>query len=317
MRRVPSIAALFFAACAGDAASDAAAPAAGDAAAVDPSAYVPDLPAAAAEDGLDADQLGVGLDGIITYLHHLDPLPWHEIWDDTFWGNASADCPVMQLHNGMHYWNDRCTSATGAEYRGWSLNLRGGGWEEGPGVTMRTFAWLSGHAVITLPDGDVLENFGDVMYQHVNEERSGGTLEAFQGFVYGDFSFTGAAGEGGWMQAPVTNETYYRYEHHPDGSRAALIGGALAWFDGPVVAARLEDLTLADGPGACPLEPTGDILLRDNAGGWTTVAFGAPGPTDPTCDGCGDAARAGVDLGLVCADFSPLLAWPDGRPWAL
>jgi hypothetical protein len=315
MRCVFPTAALLLAACADPPPAEAPASDSQSASAVDPSAYEPDLPDQGAEDGLDVDQLSLGLDGIIIYLHHLDPLPWHEIWDDEFWGNASDDCPELQLHNGMHYWNDRCTSASGAEYRGWSLNLRGGDWDEGPGVYMRTFAWLSGHAVITLPDGVVLENFGDVMYQHVDEDRGGATIEAFQGFVYGDFSFSGPAGEGDWMQAPVTNETYFRYELQPDGSHAALLDGALAWFDGPVVAARLEDLRLTDSPGACPHEPTGDILLRDTEGGWTTVAFGAPSPADPACDGCGDATRGGEDLGVVCADFSPLLAWPDGRPW--
>lgn len=280
-----------------------------------PSAYTPELAEDDAGQAATPAELEEGLAEVVAYLDTLDPLPWHDLWDAVFWGERSADCPELQEHNGMDYWNDRCTTEAGVQYRGWTLQERGGGWTSGDGVTMNTFAWLSGHAVLTLADGTVLENFGDNMYQHAIEERGGGTVEVWQGFVYGDFFYSGADAASGWMQGPVTNETYYRYELQPDGSRTAMLDGALAWFDGPVVAARLTDVVMSNSRSACTTEPVGEVRLRDRSGAWTTVVFDGYREGDPTCDGCGVATRDGEDLGAVCADFTPLIDWTGARPW--
>ncbi len=303
------------------AACQAQAPAdAGGAAAVDrisqPSAYVPDSASTQAPTALDAAQLAEGTQELVAYLHRQDPLFYHDIWTLQFWSNQGGDCPLMQEHNGQDYWNDRCTAPNGTEYVGWTLNLRGGRWTEPESnLYMAEFSWLSGHAVLRFPDGRLLQNFGDVMYQEVEESSPEGVVHAFQGFVYGDFLYSGDEATGTWVQEPVTSEIYYRYATLPGGSQVVELHGAIGRLPGPVAAARLENLRLSNGPRDCALEPSGSLRLRGPDGDWTTVSFGAPGPDDAACDGCGDALREDEEVGLVCADFSPLLSWPGGHPW--
>jgi hypothetical protein len=282
----------------------------------DPSDYVPDAASTQAPTPLDAAQLAEGTQGLVAYLHRQDPLFYHDIWTLQFWSNQGGDCPLMQEHNGQDYWNDRCTTPDGTEYVGWTLNLRGGRWTEPESnFYMAEFAWLSGHAVLRFPDGRLLQNFGDVMYQEVEESSPEGVVHAFQGFVYGDFLYTGDEAAGTWVQEPVTSEIYYRYATLPGGSQVVELHGAIGRLPGPVSAARLENLRLSNGPGDCALEPGGSLRLRGPDGDWTTVAFGAAGPDDAACDGCGDALREDEEVGPVCADFSPLLSWPGGHPW--
>ena len=69
-----------------------------------------------------------------------------------------------------------------------------------------------------------------------------------------------------------------------------------------------EELLLSEVEEACPLEPTGALHLYDAASVWYDLAG------DTECDGCLAASSRGVDLGLVCNDWSTLLAW-EVNPW--
>lgn len=281
-----------------------------------PTPYAPDLDGEDAAAPLTPADLEVGLSELVDYLTTMDAFWYHELWTDLFWGAVDDTCPSLRVHNGMDYWNDRCTAASGVEFRGWTIGFRDGGFEEFPGQTLVNFDWLSGHAVLLLPDGNILENFGDVEHQRRRFEGPGGTTEVWEGFVYGDFYYSGDNAEGTWLQEPVTNETYFRYEDHPAGHRAVALSAELAFLSGPVVAVRLEEFLFSDDPAYCDLEPEGEARLRDREGRWVTVVWDAASKDDPACDGCGLATSAdGEVVGEVCADFSPLLAWTGANPW--
>lgn len=249
-------------------------------------------------------ELEEGLAEVIAYLHRLDPLTQHEAWTEVFRGNAEADgCPDLGLHNGQDYWNDDCTTAAGAQFNGWMLNFRQGGWDEGT-VHVNQYNWLSGHAFVAPPDGTLLQSFGDVELL-LGEDAAGWAI--YSGFVYGDFSWDDPAAVGTWLQEDESNETYFRYEDH--GSwQSASIDAAITYFEGPVLAARLEALTLDDAPDSCAAEPVGRVRLRDTTGFWVNLDFG------DDCDGCTEATLDGASLGTVCADFSPLVDWQEW-PW--
>ena len=84
------------------------------------------------------------------------------------------------------------------------------------------------------------------------------------------------------------------------------------WFDGVWIA--------TEGQGSdCPIEPSGTISIRDDAGDWYDVEFQGPGYSGaasfpPECDGCGDVWYQGENLGQACVDFSAMTDW-EGSPW--
>jgi hypothetical protein len=277
----------------------------------EPTPYTPDVAGDETGDGLSELELEQGLDEAIAYLHRLDARMYHDIWTDQFWTHADDLCPSIQEHNGMDYWNDRCTSRDGTEFRGWILNFRGFEWQYEPGVWMVEFAWLSGHAVLTFADGSTLSNFGDVMYQH--SQLNDGKV-SWQGQVFGDFWFTGPDGVDTWVQAETTNVTDFHYTLAPGGRRTAWFNADMAWFEGPVAAVRLEDVFLSEEDEGCAAEPLGRVRVRDEDGRWYEVTF----DPETTCDGCGTASLNGQELGQVCIDTAPLFDWPEELwPWAL
>ena len=310
MRRPLRLGCLLLAACAAPAPASS-----GTAGTKAPTPYRPHDADEDAATPLEVQDLEVGLAALIEHFATLDLFWYHELWDDRFWSNIDEACPALQVHNGMDYWDDRCTARSGTEFRGWTIGFREGGFEEFPGTTLVHFDWLSGHAVLLLADGTVLENFGDVEYQRRRYETAAGFREVWEGFVWGDFSYTGDEAAGTWLQSGVSTEAYYRYEEGPAGDRRLELDAEVGFLPGPVLAARIEGMRIADDPRGCALEPAGQVRLRGQDGTWITVVWDADSTGDAACDGCGWATGPDGEMGAVCADFAPLLAWTGSDPW--
>lgn len=296
--------------------SPAAPPEETDTRVTSPTPYEPDLDDVEAGPALTADELSEGLAEVLVYLHGLDPLFQHDGWLTMVETWAESDvCPSIGDHNGQDYWNDDCTTDEGAHFNGWALNFRGGGWDDGT-LYVREYDWLSGHAFILGSDGVLLENYGDVELLVAQDQ---GGYDVFSGFVYGDFSWSDARATDTWLQMAESNETYFQYEDHVEW-RSAWLDAAVTYFDGPVLAARLEDVSIDDAVGSCASEPAGRVRLRDREGRWYYADFGASGADDAACDGCAVARMEAWDggeeaeIGAVCGDFAALVAW-QGWPW--
>ena len=286
-------------------ADDTAAAAVGDAV-TSPSAYAPALDAVGDAGPLGVAELTEGLEALIADLHHLDPLIHHDAYTEVFWGLAdeAARCPEVGVHNGQDYWRADCTTPGGAQFNGFNLNTRAGGWRDGP-LRVRRYDWVTGHSFILDPAGQRFQSFGDVELR-VSDHDEGFVL--IDGFVFGDFIWEDAAAAGTWVQRPASHEIYFKYEDH-HGFRNALLWGGVTQLEGPVLAASFDPIRLSDFEADCPLEPVGAVNLRDRAGRWYEIEW-----SDGVCDGCGAASLDGEAIGAICADWTPFTAWSDW-PW--
>lgn len=271
-----------------------------------PSAWDPTLPDDGAPAPLDAAALSDGLQHLIDHLAVLDPLIHHDAYTAVFWGYADPEggCPTMGIHNGQDLWRDDCTTAGGATFNGFNLNIRAGGWVDGP-LRVLTYDWVTGHSTITAPDGTYFQSFGDVDLR-VSDHVDGYRL--WDGFIFGDFVWDDPSAAGTWVQQPTSHEVYFAFERHAE-HRAARLSGGLTQLEGPVLAATFAELSVTNAAGACAAEPNGALELRDTAGLWYTVALG-----DDACDGCAEVLLDGVVVGVACADWSPLTTW-ERWPW--
>lgn len=275
-----------------------------------PTAWDPGLTETARTEPLSTAELEEGLAEALAYLHRQDPLFHHEAWTEVFWDNAETEsCPVLGEHNGQDYWRDDCTTSGGARFNGWTLNFRRGGWMHDEGMRVVQYNWLSGHAYIVTPAGVHLQNFGDIELML----GDAGDWNYMGGFVFGDFAWQDDRAVDTWLQEPVSTEIYFEFYDH-GAYQSAWYDGGMTYLLGPVLAARFEEIVMDDAPGSCAREPSGGVRLRDHAGLWVDVAYGATGEDDAACDGCGDASFEGAALGQVCADWTPLVTW-EGWPW--
>ncbi|MFM2244236.1 MAG: hypothetical protein RL071_310 [Pseudomonadota bacterium] len=273
----------------------------------DPSAWAPGLSDPDPPAPLSAEAVSDGLQRLIDHLHALDPLIHHDAYTAMFWANADPEngCPELGVHNGMDLWRAECETWLGARFDGFNLNVRAGGWVEGP-LNVLTYDWVTGHSTITSPEGVYFQSFGDVDLR-VSDHSAG--FRVWDGFVFGDFVWEDPSVEGTWVQQPTSHEVYFIYERHAT-HRAARLSGGLTQLEGPVLAATFADLYLSTARDACAAEPNGALELRDNDGRWYTVALG-----DGTCDGCASFSLDGVTIGEACADWSPLTTW-ESWPWS-
>jgi hypothetical protein len=272
-----------------------------------PSPWDPDLQVADPAPPLTVEQLQEGLAEGLDYLARLDPSLHHDIWYDVFLANVEDGiCPEITLHNGMDHWNADCWSSDGAHFNGWNLRFRRGGWREGD-LDILDYAWLTGHSFIEDPSGERVENFGDMELQVAR--TTAGSLRV-DGFVFGDFSWTGDEATGTYLQEETSNETYFWFEDRGDW-QSARYEAAINWLNGPAIALRLENVAISEAPGSCPLEPTGTIRLRDREGRWYDIVYGSS--PEELCDGCGILTDE-TGESEFCADFSSLVDW-EGWPW--
>lgn len=272
-----------------------------------PSAYAPALQDEGEQAPLGVAELTEGLAALITDLVHLDPLIHHDAYTQVFWTYADepARCPEVGVHNGQDYWRADCTTPAGAQFNGFNLNIRAGGWPDGP-LRVRRFDWVTGHSFIVDPAGYRFQSFGDVELR-VSDHSDGFAL--IDGFVFGDFAWEHPSAAGTWLQRPASHEIYFAFEDH-GARRATTLSGRVTYLEGPVLAANFAPLFFANGPGECALEPVGGALdLRDRAGRWYRLEYG-----EGDCDGCGEASLDGELIGEVCGDFRPFTAWV-GWPW--
>ncbi|MBL8618236.1 MAG: hypothetical protein JNM72_21665 [Deltaproteobacteria bacterium] len=273
----------------------------------EPTAYAPALADADPPAPLAAAAVADGLQRLIDHLHALDPLVHHDAYTAMFWGYADPEngCPEMGEHNGMDLWRDECETWSGARFDGFNLNVRAGGWVDGP-LSVLTYDWVTGHSTITSPEGVFFQSFGDVDLRVA--DHSGG-FRVWDGFVFGDFVWEDPSAAGTWVQQPTSHEVYFLYERH-SAHRTARLDGSLTQLEGPILAATFAGLSLSSATGACAAEPSGSLDLRDTEGRWYTLGLG-----DGVCDGCARYSLDGVELGEVCADWSALTTW-ESWPWA-
>ena len=204
----------------------------------------------------------------------------------------------------MDLWRADCTTWLGARFNGFNLNVRAGGWSDGP-LSVITYDWVTGHSFITSPDGIYFQSFGDVDLRVADHDAG---YRVWDGFVFGDFVWDDPSVAGTWVQQPTSHEVYFAYEQHAT-HRTATLSGGLTQLEGPVLAALFDGLTLSTAAGGCAAEPTGRLDIRDAAGNWYALEL-----DDGLCDGCVHYTLDGADLGEVCADWKPLTNW-DGWPW--
>lgn len=257
----------------------------------------------------DAEEIIYTIEESGAGLLSMDPLLFHNAWVYTMQTYADATCPVMQIHNGMDLWNESCTTQAGNEFLGWALNFRGRNipnevstWEQ--------VEWVSGQAQIKTVDGILLQDFGDILYQHGKDADNN---DVVMGFTYGDFAWTAEEAGRSWLQSNISMEYYYQFTtidtEGGEPTKRADIQAWVSFFDNSARASIWQDIVIDQRE--CAREPIeGEIWTRSTDGVWIQVLFDA----EYDCDGCGYAWHDGEYIDEVCVDISAWLDWQE-YPW--
>jgi hypothetical protein len=258
---------------------------------------------------IDNDALGEGLDLVIASLLHVKVDPVLAVYDDLM-ATADDSCPNWYDDDGITYWYDSCTSDAGTTFEGYAylydyVDYLSDG-------TVWNGRALYGAATIVDGDGNTFEAKGQATA--ISGPNSDGNESWWT--AVDSFTWDGAGAEGTWLADGLApGLSWYAVYVASSEGRVLQISGSLSGTAG-IDAVALDEVMLANtGMGStCPEEPSGSIAVLDGEGNWIDIVF--DGPTWETwaepaadCDGCGQAWFQGQDLGLVCADFSPLTDW--------
>ena len=254
---------------------------------------------------LSPEELGFAVEEASLALLSINPQIYHDSWREAMDHYSDEACPPMEEHNGMDLWRESCTTEDGHQFLGWTLRFvleDKNFFEETYFLT--DYYWLSGQAQIISQDGIQLQNFGDILH------KKGRTLDEepwYEGFVYGDFTWTAPEADQTWLQSSITTEYYYTFAGIHDSLTIdiqAWIGGFSTETPGAIFEHISFDTSLCS---AEPLE--GQIWIRDQKGLWTEINY--DGLED--CDGCGKQSETNE---TICSDFSAWSDW-DEAPWEI
>lgn len=268
---------------------------------------------------LGPDEVAAALEQAFVDFFELDPFLVLAAVDAAVEAD-DATCPYhytdYEEAYGYDYWYGDCSTADGSDFSGYLYGIH---YEPfgSYGYWYPDYGWWYGDMAIARADGQSFELSGYwSMYQQVY-----GAQHTVYAYAYGEPAWEGAEYGDTWLGAGVSASFTVSGTWSPstdaaltlDGGASGLDGvGNSIWFDGVYVA--------SDGQGSdCPIEPSGTISLRDDAGDWYDVDFQGPAyagaSTFPAeCDGCGDVWYQGQNLGQACIDVSALTGWEDS-PW--
>lgn len=237
---------------------------------------------------------------------------------------AEAGCPDWYEADGNVYWYDQCTASTGARFEGYSFYQVYADTPSGDGGFLDGEA-VYGVAQVTTADGHTFEAGGSAYAYSVDYYDADGVTVAYSAIasaVAGAFLWDGPEADGTWLGSAISPDlSMYALIAPAYDARGAWLDGGLSGLGGAVDTVVFEDLFLYDAVlgSTCPTEPGGLVSVRDGNGDWYDVLFDGPAEYGATsdvalCDGCGVAFFRGEEVGTVCADFGPLLAW-EASPW--
>lgn len=253
-------------------------------------------------------QIQAGFDAGLPALAAVDPRVLLQAYADGT-ARGTPECPGLYPAVGVTMaWAGRCTASDG-----WSYEGRGQGAWFGSAVVdgepYAPYGELIATATIVAPGGATLLLDGSA---HAFGRDDAGTGE-LAAAALGTFAFTGAGPDDwvapSWLDAApsVGLELTLR----DDGAtRAATLEGGLTHPEGladGILGVRAEALAVAD-DGAC--DASGDLVLLGDAAQRYRLTL-APGGG---CAPCGPVTRGETQLGEVCVDLAPLVAWTE-RPW--
>jgi hypothetical protein len=270
---------------------------------------------------LDADGVAGALEEALGSFLRVDPFLILAGVDDAVEAD-DATCPYHytdyeELY-GYDYWYGDCSTSDGTDFTGYLYGIHYDPFES-YGYLYDNYGWWYGDMAIDRADGQRFDLSGYwSMYQYTYMYYP---LVYSYAYAYGEPRWEGADYGDTWLGAGASvSFTAYAYYYEGAGTYFAIDGGISAlegtansiWFDGVYIATA--------GQGSdCPIEPSGTISIRDDAGDWYDVEFQGPAyygaaTFPPECDGCGDVWYEGSNLGQACIDFSEMTDW-EGSPW--
>lgn len=221
-----------------------------------------------------------------------------------------ADCPEWYESDGLDYWYDSCQSTDGTQFEGYAYLLPLQDYVDEDG-TVYDGTQLYGLATVQDETGRTFQSRGGAgLFDAVTQDG------AQVSYSFMDAGFFDSAATGTWLADAMDPALVVWTAWHAElAGRQASVDGTITGMDGDIEVLVLDQLVLSDAAlGGCPAEPSATLSVLDTEGRWIDLVFGADGPDDLLCDGCGTAYVQGQALGAICADFSPLLDW-DQSPW--
>ena len=284
-----------------------------------PSPYIYD-----AEDqphaNLDISELAVTIQAALDLIGDLSAEPILAAYDEVM-QFQDGYCPAYYATDDGTYWYDNC-SVEGSSYAGYAFTEDYDQIDDGYGnlITGRS---LFGGATITTPTGDRFNASGGAGVFFTEVPADG--LTAVTQVINGTFEWTGASGNGTWLQTDVRPDlemaSYLTEPNELLGAGKGLyITGAITNVTQTGSVVSFTDYWQTnEGLGAtCEAEPHGTVSVRAEDGSWYDVVFDGDwdgSPVDPdACDSCGRAFFRGDRIGEVCVDFSEGLNW-EVSPW--
>ncbi|MFT4976948.1 MAG: hypothetical protein ACI8S6_002853 [Myxococcota bacterium] len=255
---------------------------------------------------------------VLEVISWVDPAQLTESYDALRLGGDSA-CPnyYYRADDGDYYdyWSGSCTADGGTDFSGYAYSYLREPYSTGT-YTYADHGYLQMYGALTSRLGESLDVSGSFYHQTYRYD----TGEDWYGYAYliGDVRWSAADAFDTWMAEEYSlNLTVNSYDY-ATGQRAIALKGSLSGVAGVVNSALFEEVYLYSASD-CPIEPSGDISVRDSEGQWYLASFqGAPFSSAPVfppdCDGCGQVYYRGELIGDVCPDFSSMLDWST-RPW--
>lgn len=261
---------------------------------------------------LAPEDLDQGFADLVAHLADINPVGAHtgHAWAMS---HRDAGCPVMDEHNGQDLWWGDCETDAGTLFQGFSLYTRMFDFPVGD-EWVHHYLWYHSHMVVEPASGGAYLALGDNEVRGV-ERRDGAREQSV--YLLGDHRWTERVGDSTWLQEDLSVWLYMVASEFEDGHAFELNGGA-SRLPGTLAAVEIAHAELSEAPGACPLEPAGEMRVWEPSGGWYDVTFDgadASGAATDACDGCGTIWFDGAPVGPVCADFSPFLTWESGWKW--
>lgn len=280
-----------------------------------PSPYVvdrPDTGAAPPTLGEVERALQAGLDDVLG----LDAAPVHAAYDAAM-APSTAGCPYEYVTPDGNYWFDSCATDDGASYDGYVFAYDAVGLTD-PYSGMVYDYWAAfGGAVVTDPDGHVLELSGAVTDYHAYLPPDQPPVDVYYVDLSGTFRWDGPEARGTWLAGDYDADlTWQRVVYREYGLGSVYLAGGYSGATPGWSVAFDENQVGHEALGfPCEAELSGTVSVRSPDGAWVDVRFDGVVPgeegTDAepgACDGCGVAYADGAALGEVCVSLDALLA---------
>ncbi|MCA9492480.1 MAG: hypothetical protein KC621_21250 [Myxococcales bacterium] len=265
------------------------------------------------------------LQASIDVLPRLGMRPCYEAWRQ-----ASVDqeviCPQYSTVGTTLAWETACTTAGGTSYSG----LLTTSFEQSDYIS--TYVWedvVQAHASEVMPSYPTNRDFEGTVFEGIGMD---GTVTVFWPGETDNYLFGGqgqsttftrdgltvryhkveglcrsklpVGGGGTWVDDELDPWlTMDQMSRMGSTDRRTHVNGSLYGLPSPYDTVSYEDLVYRPTSlgGACDLEPSGVIELRENDGHYWRITFDGT-----ACDGCGDLTSEGFPFGEACATFTPM-----------